>query len=450
MINDTIVAIATALSNNAISIIRISGPEAISAVNKIFKGADLEKQKANTISYGYILGESKEVLDEVLVSIFKAPKSFTKEDIVEINCHGGIFVTNKVLELLLNAGVRMAEAGEFTKRAFLNGRIDLTQAEAVMDMIEAETDNSLKLATQALRGDVRRKVEELRSKIAEVVAIIEVNIDYPEYESEIEIVEKAIVPLIADLRCEIKDILDKAQTSKILKQGIPTAIIGKPNVGKSSLLNALLREEKAIVTNIAGTTRDIVEGKINLGGIILNMIDTAGVRKSKNLVEQLGVKKTEEVLEKAGLIILVFDYSLPLDKIDMELLEKTKNKARLIVVNKEDLEKKLDTSKLDHFVLLSAKKEKDIERLEDEIKDILQIKNVKPDNSYIANARVISKLKECFESLESASAAVDNNLPIDIINIDLMNAFRLLGEITGDTVSEDILDKMFSRFCLGK
>ena len=447
--NDTIVAIATALSNNAISIIRLSGEDAISKVNQMFRGPNLENQAANSITYGYIV-EGDKVIDEVLVSIFRKPKSFTKEDVVEINCHGGVFVTNKILEILLSKNVRLAESGEFTKRAFLNGRIDLTQAEAVMDVIEAETDNSLAIATSALRGDVRKKIDEFRNKLTQVIATIEVNIDYPEYESELAIVNNTINPTVSELKEEIKDILEKAKTSKILKQGIPTAIIGKPNVGKSSLLNALLREDKAIVTEFAGTTRDIVEGKINLGGVILNIIDTAGIRKTKNLIEQLGVKKTEEILDKADLIILVFDYSTSLDKIDIELLEKTKNKTRLIVINKEDLEKRIDVSKIDDYLLLSTKKEKDIEKLENKIKEILQIKNIKTDNSYIANARVISKLKECFEYLENATNAVNQSLPIDIVNIDLMNALKTLGEITGDTVNENILEQMFSRFCLGK
>lgn len=447
--NDTIVAIGTAISNNAISIIRVSGREAINKVNKIFKGPNLEKQSANSITYGFIV-DGDDIVDEVLVSIFKKPKSFTKEDIVEINCHGGVFVTNKILEILLSKDIRLAEPGEFTKRAFINGRIDLTQAEAVMDVIEAETDNSLAMATSALRGDVRKKINAFKESLAQTIATIEVNIDYPEYETELEIIEKSINPTVLKLKEEIKDILEKAKTSKILKQGIPTAIIGKPNVGKSSLLNALLREERAIVTEIPGTTRDTVEGKINLGGIILNIIDTAGIRQTKDIVEQLGVKKTEEVLKKADLIILMFDYSIPLDKIDFELLEKTKDKTRLIVINKEDLDKQIDLSKIKDYILLSAKKEKDIERLELKIKEILQIKNIKPDNSYIANARVIAKLKETLDCLESANKGVNDSLPIDIINIDLTNALNTLGEITGDVVREDVLEQMFSRFCLGK
>ncbi|MGI6710199.1 MAG: tRNA uridine-5-carboxymethylaminomethyl(34) synthesis GTPase MnmE [Bacilli bacterium] len=447
--NDTIVAIGTAISNNAISIIRVSGSDAISKVSEIFKGPDLKTREANSITYGFIVDKDV-IVDEVLVSVFKKPKSFTKEDIVEINCHGGVFVTNKILEILLSKNIRLAEPGEFTKRAFLNGRIDLTQAEAVMDVIEAETDNSLTMATSALRGDVRKKINAFKESLAQTIATIEVNIDYPEYETELEIIEKSINPTVLKLKEEIKDILEKAKTSKILKQGIPTAIIGKPNVGKSSLLNALLREEKAIVTEIPGTTRDTVEGKINLGGIILNIIDTAGIRQTKDIVEQLGVKKTEEVLKKAELIILMFDYSIPLDKTDFELLEKTKDKTRLIVINKEDLDKQIDLSKIKDYILLSAKKEEDIEKLELKIKEILQIKNIKPDNSYIANARVIAKLKETLACLESASKGINDSLPIDIINIDLTNALNILGEITGDVVREDVLEQMFSRFCLGK
>ena len=297
MYNDTIVAISTALGKSAISIVRLSGPEALDIANKVFKGPDLTKVQSHTIHYGKIVDQA-EVIDEVLVSVFRAPRTFTREDLVEINCHGGMFVTNKILELLLLKGARLAEAGEFTKRAFLNGRIDLTQAEAVMDIIDAQTTNSLKMANHGLLGHIKKMIKEFRQKLLTTIAQIEVNIDYPEYEDEIQVTHEYVVPVIEELISEINVILKRAEVSKIMKDGISTAIIGKPNVGKSSILNSLLREERAIVTNIAGTTRDFVEGSINLGGLILNLIDTAGIRKTDDIVEQIGVQKPTKLLTK--------------------------------------------------------------------------------------------------------------------------------------------------------
>lgn len=448
--NDTIVAISTAIGKSALSIIRISGNEAISIANEIFKGKNLNKVKSHTVHYGHIV-ENNEIIDEVLISIFRAPKTFTMEDIVEISCHGGIFVTNKILEILLSSGCRMAEPGEFTKRAFLNGRIDLTQAESIIDVIDAKTTNSLKMANIGLRGDIRKLIEDFRQELLNCIAKIEVNIDYPEYEDEEQITNDILKPVINKLLIQIEDILEKSQTSIILKEGISTAIIGKPNVGKSSLLNALLHEEKAIVTEIAGTTRDIVEGNINIGGIILNLIDTAGLRETEDVVEKIGVEKTKKVLEKAALIILVFDYSSPLDETEIQLLKITEDKDRIIVINKNDLPKKIDLSQFKDYILMSTFNNKDINLLENKIKEICNISDLTNiDYTYIGNARQISKLRLAKQSLEDAKISIITNQPIDIINIDLSLAWKSLGEIIGEVSSDELINELFSKFCLGK
>lgn len=447
---DTIAAISTAFGKGALSIVRLSGSESIEIANKIFKGKNLKKVKSHTVHYGHIVNE-KEVIDEVLLTVFRAPKTFTREDVVEISCHGGIFVTNKILELLLLNGARMAEPGEFTKRAFMNGRIDLTQAEAVSDIIDARTKSSLKLANVGLRGDIRRLIEKFRSEILTCIAKIEVNIDYPEYEDEEEITTEIIIPVISDLKAQIENILEKSEATEIIKEGIKTAIIGKPNVGKSSLLNSLLREDKAIVTDIAGTTRDVVEGKVSVGGVILNLIDTAGVRETTDVVEKIGVEKTKAVIKEAQLIILVFDYNSELDKQDLELLNLTKNNARIIVINKQDLNKKIDLSLLGNYLLISTFNPKDIEKLEQKIKEITNISNITDiDSTYLGNARQIAKLKEAKKYLESALASAKINEVIDMINIDLTLAWKSLGEIIGEDNPDALLDELFSKFCLGK
>lgn len=448
--NDTIVAISTPIGNGGISIIRLSGSEALEIANKIFKGCDLRKVKSHTINHGYII-DNKETIDEVLVSVMLAPKTYTKEDIVEINCHGGMFVTNKILELLLVKGARLAEAGEFTKRAFLNGRIDLTQAEAVMDIIDAKTKSNLKIANYGLRGDVKKLIDSFRQKLLTCIAKIEVNIDYPEYEDEEQITTEVLNPIMNDLNKEIKQILEKCETSSIIKNGLSTAIIGKPNVGKSSLLNALLKENKAIVTDIAGTTRDIVEGSVNIGGIILNLIDTAGLRDSNDIVEKIGIEKTKEAINKADLIILVFDYSTELNDYDNELLTLTENKKRIIVVNKEDLVKKIDLSRVSDYLLISSFNEEDINKLEKMIKEKCNLEDINNlDASYIGNARQVSKLKQAHKAIMDSINSININQPIDIIGLDINLAWKTLGEITGDVSSDDLINELFSKFCLGK
>jgi tRNA modification GTPase len=452
MFEDTIVSISTALGKGAISIVRLSGEDAVNITKKIFRGKDLSKAKSHTITYGHIIDpETKIIIDEVLVSLFLAPKTFTKEDVVEINCHGGIFVTNKVLELTLIHGARMAEPGEFTKRAYLNGRIDLTQAEAVMDVIESQNDNALQLANQGLLGDVKRLIEHFRSEILSSIANIEVNIDYPEYEDAIVMTNQIIRPIVANQINQMNQILEKANTSRIIREGIKTAIIGRPNVGKSSLLNALLRENRAIVTEVEGTTRDTIEGSINLGGVVLNLIDTAGIRKTEDVVESIGVSRSKKAIEQAEIIFLVLDNSSPLNETDYELLELSKHKKRIIIVNKVDLKSKINLSTLPEHILISANKSEDIYQLENKIKQYTKVNEFNAaDATYISNVRHITKLKEARKSLQDALASINQEMPVDIINIDLYAAWLSLGEIIGDTKSDSLLDELFTKFCLGK
>ena len=447
---DTIASISTALANGAISIVRVSGVDAIRVVNSCFKGKDLTKVKSHTITYGHIY-DNDNVIDEVLVSVFRAPKTFTREDIVEINCHGGIYVTNKILEIILASGARLAEAGEFTKRAYLNGRIDLTQAESVMDVIEAKTKTSLKMANYGLSGETKKMISKFKEDILKCILEIEVNIDYPEYEDEAQITTDILKPRVNKLIENMKKIIDKSEQANIIKKGLITAIIGKPNVGKSSLLNALLKEDKAIVTNIAGTTRDIVEGDINVGGILLHLIDTAGIRSASNKVEQMGVEKTKKVLSEAELVILVLDYSEKLNNIDIELLEKTKDKTRIIIVNKNDLNKAIDLSLLDDYLLISSFNEDDINKVVDKIKEVCSLTNITDiDASYIGNSRQVGLLRKSYNSLLEAKKAIDKGEVVDLINIDLTNAYNNLLEILGELSSADLVDELFSRFCLGK
>ncbi len=446
---DTIAAIGTAVSNNAISIIKVSGTESIDIVSKIFT-KNLKKVESHTIHYGYIK-ENNNIIDEVLVSVYRAPKSFTCEDVVEINCHGGIFVTNKILEILLSNGARLAEPGEFTKRAYLNGRIDLTQAEAVMDMIVSNTNNSLKLASLGLTGEVKKIIKEFRDQVLQSMLEVEVNIDYPEYEDEVQVTEDKLLPNLLKLREQIDELLKKSEISQVIKNGINTAIIGRPNVGKSSLLNAMLQEDKAIVTSIAGTTRDIVEGEINIGGLVLKLIDTAGVRETDDVIEQIGVEKSKKVLSEADLVILVLDNSQKLNDVDIELLELSKDKRRIIVVNKKDLPKNLDLTDYADLIYMSSFDKNDIELLESRIKELCNITDaLNLDGTYIGNARQIGKLKEAKNNLNDAIASLNAGMPIDIANIDINNAWINLGEILGEVSSEELIDELFSRFCLGK
>lgn len=450
--DDTIVGISTPLAKGAISIIRLSGTDAINITNKVFKGTNLNKANSHTIHYGYITNpENNDILDEVLVSVFKAPKTYTVEDVVEINCHGGVFVTNQVYNLLIEQGARPAEAGEFTKRAFLNGRIDLTEAEAVMDVIDAENKSFSKVANNALRGNVKNKIEMLKEKILNIIAIINVNIDYPEYDDIEILTNDVILPKIKDIYNELIEILKYSKSAIYLKNGIDTVIIGKPNVGKSSILNALAKEEKAIVTNIPGTTRDTIEVKINLNNITLNLIDTAGIRDTNDIVEKIGVQKSIEKLEQAQLVLLILDGSRDLEEEDYNLLEQSKNKPRVILINKSDLPQKISTDQIENAVVVSAYDVNSIDIIEKAISKQIQLEGLEnPNVTYISNARQIQKIKETKEALEEAIAEINIGEFIDLVELSLRKAWNSLGEITGEVNTDSLLDELFSKFCLGK
>ena len=444
MNDDIIVAIATARQEAAISIIRLSGKGVIEFTNQIFSSKK-KKKKSHTITYGYIMDDEKR-LDEVLVNIYRAPRTFTAEDMVEINCHGGIYITNKILELCLKKGARLAEHGEFTKRAFLNGRIDLTQAEAVADMVSAKTDLSSQLALKGIQGRVSRMIKKLKEELIQIITQIEVNIDYPEYDEVEELTAKTLLPLTSSFEAKVDAILRNAHNGQIMREGIKTAIVGRPNVGKSSLLNAMLEEDKAIVTDIAGTTRDIVEGQINLDGILLQLIDTAGIHETEDVVEKIGVERSLDALKKADLVLLVLDGSEPLTKEDEELLEMTKETNRLILINKADLGTVIDVE----GIHISAK-QADIQALEARIVEMFHIGELKSeDRVYLANIRHIQLMEQCRSSIHKAIEAMKNQVPVDLIVIDLYDAWQCLKDILGQEAKADLLDELFSRFCIGK
>lgn len=450
--NDTIAAVSTALGVGAISIVRVSGEDAISIVNSIFKGKDLSRVETHTINYGFIV-DNEEVIDEVLVSVMKSPHTYTTEDIVEINCHGGITTTNKILELLLRKGSRLAEPGEFTKRAFLNGRIDLTKSEAVLDLLESKTESSRKLAINGLQGKTFNLVDNFRNKIMDLISSIEVNIDYPEYyDIEVVTIEK-VKKEVAAMKEELENIIKESANSKIIKNGIDTLIIGRPNVGKSSILNKFLDEEKAIVTDIAGTTRDIVEGQVTLNNIALNIIDTAGIRETEDKVEKIGVEKSLSLIEKSDLVIVVLNGNEELTKEDLELLEKTKDKNPIVVINKNDLEEKLDRKVLKDYNLVSTNTSKDngLDELKNKIIEMFNLEQIESkDYNYLTNIRQISLAKRSLEKLNDVLNSIEEGLPIDMVEIDLRSSFDLLGEIIGKTYSDEIIDNLFEKFCVGK
>lgn len=446
--NDTIVAISTALGEGAISIIRVSGDDAIKIINPLFDGKDLEKASSHTINYGHIVYNG-EIIDEVLLSIMKAPKTYTKEDVIEINTHGSIAVVNKIMEILLIEGCRLAEPGEFTKRAFLNGRIDLTESEGVMDLINSETELTRKMAINELSGNVSRLITDTREDIISLISNIEVNIDYPEYE-DIEVVTiNKIREKVREIKEKLLKTLKLSEDGKILKDGIKTVILGKPNVGKSSLLNALLEEEKAIVTDVKGTTRDIVEGSILVGGVKLNLIDTAGVRKSDDIVEKIGIEKSLNLIDEAELVLLILDASCPLSEEDKYLLEKTKDKKRIIIMNKIDLN--LNNSFMDDVIKISAKNNEGIEEIKDAIKELFNVGTFMSKNlTFFTNVRQISLLKSAIKSLEDVEQGIKEEREIDMIEIDLKLVWEKLGDIIGANYTEELIDNLFSRFCLGK
>ncbi len=450
--NDTIAAISTTLGVGAISIIRVSGNDAIKIVNKIFKGKNLEKVETHTINYGHIV-DKDEIIDEVLVSVMKSPKTFTTEDVVEINCHGGISTTNKVLELVLNNGARLAEPGEFTKRAFLNGRIDLTQAESIMDLINSKNESKRKVAIKGLNGYVSNIIRNLRQEILELLASIEVNIDYPEYEDAIVMTNDIVKPKITVIKEKLTKIINESENGKILTSGIKTIIIGKPNVGKSSILNRLLDEEKAIVTDIEGTTRDTVEGSITINGVSLNIIDTAGIRETEDIVEKIGVEKSLSLINEADLIVIVLNNNEELTEEDKKILTACKDKKVIVVINKSDLERKinLDDIKYQNIVYTNTIDLNGINSLKEKIVELFNLNELEQqDYTYLNNVRQISLAKDAYQILEEVDNGIKNEVPVDMIEIDIKRAWEKLGEIIGETYTEELIDQLFSQFCLGK
>ena len=439
MFEKTIAAISTPLQDGAISIIRISGNEAISIVQKLFSG-NIFDAKSHTIHYGFIM-DGNQPVDEVLVSIFRAPKTYTREDVVEINCHGGVFITRKILSLVLSNGATLARPGEFSMRAFYNGRIDLSQAEAIQDMISASNDTASKMAIYGIQGSVKKLLQPLIDGIMDIIAQIEVNIDYPEYEDVQQLTTSELKPKTKKWLEQIDQILQRSQSGQMYKKGIDTVIVGKPNVGKSSLLNALLDEDKAIVTDIAGTTRDIVEGKIHIGSLQLNLIYTAGIRQSDDKIEQIGIEKSQEKLSKAQLVILLLDGSSPLDSQDQMLMEMTKDKQRLIVYNKSDLNK--------HDGICISAKQHEIQPLLDAILNLYD-QNLLIENPVLSNERQIGLLMNAKEDMERAYQAMEIGMEPDLVEIDIQMAHDHLKEILGEVHREDLLDTLFSKFCLGK
>ncbi len=453
--NDTICAISTSQGVGAIAIVRVSGSESIEIVNSIFKGKDLKQVESHTINYGHIIDEKGNIIDEVLVTVMKAPKTFTAEDTVEINTHGGIAPTNKVLELLQVKGCRLAEPGEFTKRAFLNGRIDLLQAEAVMDMINSKTNTQREMAANQISGKVSDLINELRDDMIQIISNINVNIDYPEYDDVDIITDEVMIPKIKKLKEKIERILKESKNGVIIKDGIKTSIIGRPNVGKSSLLNALLEEDKAIVTDIAGTTRDIVEGQISINGILLNMIDTAGIRETEDTIEAIGVEKSKKMMKESDLVLFVLNNNEELTPDIEELFNDLGDKQYIVIINKIDLDKKLDISRLNvdksRIINMSIINNEGIEELKNKIIELFNLSELETkDPTYLSNTRSISILQTCLNSVKEIEKGLQNNMPIDMIELDIRNIWEILGTINGTTYEEELLDEMFSRFCLGK
>ena len=457
---DTIAAISTAPGEGAIGIVRISGDLAISIASSIYQCGtkQLEEQKTHTIHYGHIVDpKSGEVYDEVMVSVLRAPKTFTREDIVEINCHGGIVAINRVLQLVLRMGARLAEPGEFTKRAFLNGRIDLSQAEAVMDLIRAKTDKSMQLAMRQLDGQLSHLIQNLRQEILNTLAQVEVNIDYPEYDDVEEMTLQLLREKTQQILQGIRTLLNTASQGKILRDGLKTAIVGRPNVGKSSLLNVLLREEKAIVTDIAGTTRDTIEEYVNVRGVPLQLIDTAGIRETDDVVEKIGVERSRKALKEADFVLLLLNQSEILQEEDIRLLETTKGMKRIILFNKTDLPSKLSTEDIapyaqeEEIVTTSMLNKEGIDQLEEKIAGyFFQGQMNERDATYLSNTRHIALLEKAEQALVEVQNGIEMEMPVDLIQIDFTRAWDLLGEITGDSVQDELLTQLFSQFCLGK
>ena len=447
---DTICAISTSIGIGAISIVRITGPEAIDIVDKVFSG-NLKDKETHTIHYGHII-DNGNVIDEVLVMLMRSPKTYTTEDTVEINCHGGISTTGKILEILINNGARLAEPGEFTKRAFLNGRINLLEAESVNDLIVAKTDAARTLAINNVDGKLTKKIRELREKIVKILSNIEVNIDYPEYTDELEVTHELMNKYLSEITKDLDNLVSGAKNGRLIKNGVNIAIIGKPNVGKSSILNYLLDEDKAIVTNIPGTTRDIVEGTITLNGVALNFIDTAGIRETDDVVEKIGVDKSKSVASSADIIIYVLNNNEEISPEELETMGNLDSKKLIIFVNKSDLEQKINLGNISREIILGNTVSDDgLDNLLVAIKNKLNLDSiVNKDMSYLSNIREITLVNKANDALNSANKSLEEGLPIDVIEIDLKRAWEYLGEIIGDAYEDELVDNIFSNFCLGK
>ncbi|WP_438832747.1 tRNA uridine-5-carboxymethylaminomethyl(34) synthesis GTPase MnmE [Streptococcus pluranimalium] len=449
---DTITAISTPLGEGAIGIVRLSGSQAIAIAQKVFKGKNLNDVPSHTINYGHII-DNNDIIDEVMVSVMREPKTFTREDVVEINTHGGVAVTNEILQLLIRSGARMAEPGEFTKRAFLNGRVDLTQAEAVMDLIRAKTDKAMAVAVQQLDGSLKTLIDNTRQEILNTLAQVEVNIDYPEYDD----VEEMTTALMREKTQEFQELLENllrtAKRGKILREGLSTAIIGRPNVGKSSLLNNLLREEKAIVTDIEGTTRDVIEEYVNIKGVPLKLIDTAGIRDTDDIVERIGVERSKKALNEADLVLLVLNASETLTQQDRTLLEISQDSNRIVLLNKTDLEQQIETEQLpDDVIAISVLKNENIDQIEERINQLFfeNADLVEKDATYLSNARHISLIEKAVDSLKAVNEGLELGMPVDLLQVDMTRTWEILGEITGDAAPDELITQLFSQFCLGK
>ncbi|MCC3359348.1 tRNA uridine-5-carboxymethylaminomethyl(34) synthesis GTPase MnmE [Bacillus sp. REN16] len=455
---DTIAAISTPMGEGAIAIVRLSGDEAIDIANRVFKGKNLKEVDSHTIHYGHIVDpDTNQVVEEVMLTLMRGPKTFTREDVIEINCHGGLVSVNRVLQLVLVNGARLAEPGEFTKRAFLNGRIDLSQAEAVMDLIRAKTDRAMNVAIGQMEGRLSSLINRLRQELIETLAHIEVNIDYPEYDDVEEMTHRVLLEKANNVRYEIIKLLETSSQGKILREGLSTVIIGRPNVGKSSLLNSLVHENKAIVTDIPGTTRDVIEEYVNVRGVPLRLVDTAGIRETEDIVERIGVERSREVLKKADLILLVLNYGDELTEEDERLFEAISGMETIVIINKTDLPQKMnmekvkDLAKENPIVTTSLLEEKGVDALEEAISSLFFTGNVEAnDLTYVSNSRHIALLTQAKKSIEDAISGAESDLPIDMVQIDLTRTWELLGEIIGDAVHESLLNQLFSQFCLGK
>ncbi|MBL7564460.1 tRNA uridine-5-carboxymethylaminomethyl(34) synthesis GTPase MnmE [Staphylococcus saccharolyticus] len=456
---DTITSISTPMGEGAIGIVRLSGPQAIGIGDKLYKGKKkLSEVNTHTINYGHIIDpETNEIVEEVMISVLRAPKTFTREDIIEINCHGGILTINRILELTMTYGARMAEPGEYTKRAFLNGRIDLSQAEAVMDFIRSKTDRASKVAMNQIEGRLSDLIKRQRQSILEILAQVEVNIDYPEYDDVEDATTEFLLEQSKNIKEEINRLLDTGAQGKIMREGLSTVIVGRPNVGKSSMLNSLIQDNKAIVTEVAGTTRDVLEEYVNVRGVPLRLVDTAGIRDTEDIVEKIGVERSRKALSEADLILFVLNNNEPLTEDDQTLFEVIKNEDVIVIINKTDLEQRLDVKEVKEMIgdipliQTSMLKQEGIDELELQIRDLFfggEVQN--QDMTYVSNSRHIFLLKQARHSIQDAIDAAESGVPMDIIQIDLTRTWEILGEIIGESASDELIDQLFSQFCLGK